>query len=116
VSVAINGIFWYDPALYGTITKLLTSPLFGLSAQECEAMLWACFAQETEALHRSFQTHQEAWLSYQAYLDPLPFVDRTNKSMALMKGNSRERYLKLQGKTLQRFLQTAPSVHHPTEK
>ncbi|WP_237269584.1 P-aminobenzoate N-oxygenase AurF [Synechocystis sp. CACIAM 05] len=116
VSVAINGIFWYDPALYGTITKLLTSPLFGLSAQECKVMLWACFAQETEALHRSFQTHQEAWLSYQAYLDPLPFVDRTNKSMALMKGNSRERYLKLQGKTLQRFLQTALSVHHPTEK
>ena len=108
VSVAINGIFWYDPALYSTITKLLTSSLFGFSAQECEAMLWACFAQETEALHRSFQTHQEAWLSYQAYLDPLPFVDRTNKSMVLMKSNSMERYLRLQGKALQRFLQTAP--------
>ncbi|WP_223342535.1 MULTISPECIES: P-aminobenzoate N-oxygenase AurF [unclassified Synechocystis] len=103
VSAAINGIFWYDPALYGIIAKLLTSPLFSLSAQECEAMLWACFAQETEGLHLSFQTHQEAWLSYQAYLDPLTFVDQANKSMALMKGNSMERYLKLQCRALQSF-------------
>ncbi|AIE74822.1 MULTISPECIES: P-aminobenzoate N-oxygenase AurF [unclassified Synechocystis] len=103
VSVAVNGIFWYDPALYNTIAKLLTSPLFGLSTQECQAMLWACFAQETEALHRSFQTHQEARLSYQVYLEPLPFVDRTNKSMAVMERNSVPRYLKLQSKALQRF-------------
>ncbi len=108
VSVAINGIFWYDPALYSTITKLLTSPLFGLSDQECEAMLWACFTQETDGLHRSFQTHQEACLSYQAYLEPLPFIDQTNKSMAVMGGNAIELYLKLQRRALQRFLRTAP--------
>jgi hypothetical protein len=108
VSVAINGIFWYDPALYSTITKLLTSPLFGLSDQECEAMLWACFTQETEGLHRSFQTHKEACSSYQAYLEPLPFIDQTNKSMAVMGGNAIELYLKLQRRALQRFLRTAP--------
>lgn len=103
VSVAINGIFWYDPALYGTVKKLLTSPIFNLSALESEAMIRACFGQETEALHRSFQTHREAGESYQVYLEPLDFIDSNNKSMALMKKNSIECYLKVQNKALNHF-------------
>lgn len=103
VSVAINGIFWYDPALYGAINLLLRSPLFGLGAPEALAMLKACFGQETEALQRSFQTHQEAIASYQAYLEPLQFIDPDNKSLALMKGNGPARYLRLQSQALGRY-------------
>ncbi len=103
VSAAINGIFWYDPALYGAVQKLLISPIFNLSAQECEAMMRGCFGQETEALQRSFQTHREAIESYQAYLEPLDFIDSKNKSMALMKENSIERYLKIQNRSLNHF-------------
>lgn len=104
VSVAINGLFWYDPALYSAIYQVLRSPHFGLTSEEAKAMLKSCFAQETEGLHRSFQTHQEAVASYKVYLDPLEFISKQNKEMGLMSSNSISQYLRLQNKAINQFL------------
>lgn len=106
VSVAVNGIFWYDPALYSAIYTILRSRLFGFSVNDAKAMLRACFAQETEGLHRSFQTHEEAIASYQLYLEPLDFISAFNKEMKLMASNSISQYLKTQQKALNRFFHT----------
>ncbi|WP_206602580.1 P-aminobenzoate N-oxygenase AurF [Cyanobacterium aponinum] len=103
VSVAINGIFWYEPALYGAILKIMRSPLFGFSMEEAKAMLKDCFTKETEGLHRSFQTHDEAISSYQLYLEPLDFISAQNKTMKIMASNSIEEYLKTQKQALAKF-------------
>ncbi|WPF90232.1 P-aminobenzoate N-oxygenase AurF [Cyanobacterium aponinum AL20118] len=103
VSVAINGIFWYEPALYGAILKIMRSPLFGFSMEEAKAMLKDCFTKETEGLHRSFQTHDEAISSYQLYLEPLDFISAQNKTMKIMASNSFEKYLKTQKQALAKF-------------
>ena len=65
-SVAINGIFWHDPALYAKVYELLRSHLFSMDAAAARAMMQACFTQESDGLHRSYQSHQEAMASYQA--------------------------------------------------
>jgi hypothetical protein len=106
VSAAINGLFWYDPALYLAIYQVLRSPHFGLTSEEATAMLKSCFTQETEGLHRSFQTHQEAIDSYKVYLDPLEFISKQNKEMRLMSDNSIPQYLELQTKALNRFIKS----------
>ena len=109
-SAAINGIFWYDPALYPVIYKLLRSAHFGLSAPEAKAMLKACFIQETEGLHHSFKTHQEAMDSYKVYLEPLDFVSPQNRSMAVMGRSSIPHYLQVQKRALDRFFATPESA------
>lgn len=103
VSVAVNGLFWYDPALYAAVYQVLRSPLFDLSTADAQAMMQACFTQESEGLHRSFQTHQEAIDSYKVYLEPLEFLSAANREMHLMSGNSIPRYLQTQQKALARF-------------
>ena len=66
-------------------------------------MMRECFAKETEGLHRSFKTHDEAIASYKADLEPLDFISPKNKEMKLMASNSIPQYLKTQKKALQRF-------------
>ncbi|OLP19401.1 P-aminobenzoate N-oxygenase AurF [Leptolyngbya sp. 'hensonii'] len=95
-SVAINGIFWYDPALYTAIYRVLRSPLFAMDDREARSMIHQCFTQESEGLHRSFQTHQEAIASYKAYLDKLDYIWPSNRSMTLMASNSMAKYLATQ--------------------
>ncbi|MGD2180961.1 P-aminobenzoate N-oxygenase AurF [Lusitaniella coriacea] len=95
-SVAINGIFWYDPALYSTIYKILRSRVFGMEPSEAIEMMEACFTQETEGLHRSYQTHREAVESYKVYLEPVGYGWKENKEMAVMGSNSIRQYLTLQ--------------------
>jgi hypothetical protein len=106
VSVAVNGIFWYDPALYSAIYTVLRSPIFSLSPEAAKAMMLACFTQETAGLNRSFQTHQEAIDSYKVYLEPLNFIAAKNKEMELMASNSIARHLKTQQKALAQFFRS----------
>lgn len=92
-STAIKGIFWYDPALFSAIYKLLRSPIFGFDDQGAKQMLKQCFAEENQGAHESFALRQNAVNSYKAYLDPLDFVNKKNKSMQLMRQNSLEAHL-----------------------
>ena len=102
-SVAVNGIFWHDPALYGRVYELLRSHIFAMDDAEAQQMMHACFTQESEGLHHSYHTHQEAMASYRVYLEPLDYVWSSNHDMAIMKRASIEGYLRTQQKALTRF-------------
>ncbi|MEO0351264.1 MAG: P-aminobenzoate N-oxygenase AurF [Cyanobacteria bacterium P01_A01_bin.15] len=108
-SVAINGIFWHDPALYAKVYELLRSHLFSMDAAAARAMMQACFTQESDGLHRSYQTHQEAMASYQAYLEPLDYVWSSNRTMAIMKQASIAGYLRIQRRALTKFFREMAS-------
>ena len=102
-SVAINGIFWYDPALYEVIYRLLRSRLFAFDHQGAIEMLWQCFGQETEGLNRSFQTHQNARIAYQSYLNGLDYVWPSNREMRLMGQAAIADYLQRQRQAISHF-------------
>jgi hypothetical protein len=103
-SAAINGIFWYDPALYSAVYQLLRSPLFSMTDADAKVMMQQCFTQETEGLHRSHRTHQEAIASYKAYLDKVDYVWQSNHHMQVMSANSIPKYLKTQQRAFDRWL------------
>lgn len=102
-SVVINGIFWYDPALYQVIYRLLRSPIFALEHHGAMQMLGQCFGQETDGLHRSFQTHQQAKVAYQRYLTGLDYVWPSNREMRIMEQAAIADYLQCQRQALSRF-------------
>ncbi|CAN1209531.1 p-aminobenzoate N-oxygenase AurF [Tumidithrix helvetica PCC 7403] len=102
-SAAINGIFWYDPALYAKIYEVLRSPIFSMEAAEARAMMRQCFTEETLGLHRSYQTHQEAMQSYRVYVEPLDYLWKINREMSLMAANSIPQYLARQRQAFQVF-------------
>ncbi len=103
-SATINGIFWYEPALYPAVYQILRSHIFGMDDLEAKEMMQSCFTEETEALHRSFDTHREAVDSYKVYLEPLDYVWKSNKDMSLMSTNSIPKYLVKQKQEFQRWL------------
>jgi hypothetical protein len=103
-SVTINGIFWYEPALYPAVYQVLRSQIFEMSDTEAKEIMQKCFTEETEALHRSFNTHREAVDSYKVYLEPLDYVWDSNKEMSLMSANSIPKYLVKQKQEFQRWL------------
>ncbi|MBF2065185.1 MAG: P-aminobenzoate N-oxygenase AurF [Calothrix sp. C42_A2020_038] len=102
-SVAINGIFWYDPALYGAIYQMLCSPIFDMSGAEAKQMMQRCFTEESEGLHRSYNTHREAMESYKVYLEKLDYVWKGNKEMSLMGSNNISKYLAHQARQFKKF-------------
>ncbi|AUS99834.1 P-aminobenzoate N-oxygenase AurF [Nostoc sp. CENA543] len=102
-SAAMNGIFWYDPALYGKIYYVLRSPVFNMGDAEAKEMMRRCFTEESEGLNRSFLTHQEAMASYQVYVEKLGYLWRRNREMSLMGGNSISRCLAMQKRGFRRF-------------
>jgi hypothetical protein len=102
-STAVNGLFWYDPALYPKIYKILRSPVFGMSHRQARRMMEACFAEENDALHASARSRQIAIDSYREYLADLQYVDRTNKEMTIMRRNSAARHLATNRRELRRF-------------
>lgn len=103
-SVAINGIFWHDPALYNTVYSLLKSPIFSLNTADAKEMMRQCFTQKTTGLYESYQTHQEALNAYRAYVAPLTYVWPKNREMSTMAKVSIENYLAKQRRALPKFL------------
>ncbi|MGK7906070.1 MAG: P-aminobenzoate N-oxygenase AurF [Synechococcus sp.] len=102
-SAVMNGIFWYDPALYPVLYQVLRSHVFGMDDREAKATMRACFTAESEGLHRSYRTHSEAADSYRAYLEPISYAWRSNREMSLMRSNSISRYLALQQRAFAAF-------------
>lgn len=107
-SSAINGIFWFDPALYPNVYALFLSPVFGMDAKEAKKFMGACFAEECDGVHESFKTHQTALESYKAYVADLDHLDGVNKEMRIMAQNSIQRHLATNRKALDAFFQTQP--------
>ncbi len=102
-STAINGLFWYDPALFPKIYKILRSPLFDMNDLEARQMMTECFTRENEGLQLSARSRQIAMDSYREYLSDLEYVNRENKEMAVMRQNSIAKHLETNRRELQRF-------------
>jgi hypothetical protein len=109
-SAAINGIFWYDPALYPAIYQVLRSPVFAMSYPEALEMMRSCFTSESGGLHRSYETHTEAVESYKAYLDPVDYISQSNRKMSIMAANSISKYLATQTKAFNAFSDRTTSL------
>lgn len=103
-STAINGLFWYDPALFPKIYRILRSPIFGMNDREARRMMIDCFTQDSEGLQMSSNSRQVAIDSYREYLADLDYVDRVNKEMLIMRGNSIDRHLATNRRELTKFL------------
>lgn len=103
VSVAVRGLFWYDPALLGKIHQVLTSPVFGMGEREATEMLRACFCEESDGLHAAFAVHHEARESYKAYLEKVDYAWAANREMSLMSRASIPGYLEDNRRALARL-------------
>lgn len=106
-STAINGIYWYDPALYETIYKVLRSKIFNMNHQEAIEAIRLSFCQESEGMLASFKTHRESVDSYKAYLQDFKYINKENKEQSLMASNSLEKHLKTNMKAFEAFKRKA---------
>lgn len=95
-SAAINGIFWYDPALYNAIYQVLRSQIFGMCDRAAQEIMHKCFTEESIGLQNSYKTHREAVESYKIYLEKVDYAWKINKEMSIVSANSIPHYLSLQ--------------------
>ncbi|QNM94768.1 hypothetical protein [Chitinimonas koreensis] len=102
-STAINGIFWYDPALYETVYRLLRSPAFGLEHEAALAMVGRCFCEDSDGVQAAARTHAEAVESYKLFVEPIPWLNGANKEMRHMARNGVARYLATNRAAFARF-------------
>lgn len=102
-SVVVNGLFWYEPALFESIYKVLRSQIFNMDHQEALNMMQRCFCEENDAVHASFGTMNLAIESYKKFLDPLDYVNKQNKDLTLMRRMSVDKYLKTNRKAMRNF-------------
>ena len=102
-SAVVNGLFWYEPATFPAIYKVLRSPIFSMSDADAREMMKRCFCQENDAVHTSFQTLTTAAKSYQKFLDPLDYLTPVNRDIRIMKRASIERYLATNRRGLAQF-------------
>ena len=112
-SAVMNGIFWYDPALYPAVYKVMRSDVFGMDDREAKNTMKSCFTSESEGLHRSYRTHTEAADSYRAYLELIPYAWRSNRDMSVMRSNSISNYLALQRKAFAAFERNFRAIDNP---
>lgn len=106
-SVAINGIFWHDPALYSTTLKMLTTKTFGLDKGQALELMRRCFTEDSDGLQASYKTHATAVDSYKAYLADIGYVDKDNKEMRLMGRSDVSGYLARNRAAFRRFASAA---------
>jgi hypothetical protein len=102
-STAINGIFWYDPALYPKIYQLLRSPVFAMDHGAALETIEKSFCQESEGAVASAKTHAESVDSYKAYLADFKYLNKANKEMHLMSQNNLEKHLKTNQQAFKKF-------------
>ncbi|MEW6129975.1 MAG: P-aminobenzoate N-oxygenase AurF [Acidobacteriota bacterium] len=102
-STAINGLFWYDPALFGKVYKILRSPIFDMNDREARQMMTRCFTQENDGLHLSARSRQIAMDSYCEYLADLEYVNGENKEMRIMRRNAIDKHLQTNRRELKKF-------------
>ena len=102
-SAVVNGLFWYEPAAFQAVYKVLRSSVFNMKHQEALQMIEACFCYENDGVAASFETHQTAIESYKLYLEPLEYVSQSNRNLSIMSATTQEKYLKTNQKAFRRF-------------
>ncbi|MAZ47891.1 MAG: P-aminobenzoate N-oxygenase AurF [Halobacteriovoraceae bacterium] len=99
----VNGIFWYEPATFNAIYKVLRSRIFKLNHQDAIHMMELCFCQENQGMNESFKTHQIALESYKNYLQEIDYLNDAAKDGGKMRSTSIESHLKSNKKALNSF-------------
>ena len=103
-SATIKGIFWYEQlALFDVIYKVFKSKHFGMNDAEAKEMLRICFCRENDGIAQSYELHQVAHESYKAYVDSITYMDERNRNMAIMGGNTMQKYLARNNDALRSF-------------
>ena len=102
-SVAVNGILWYEPALFPVIYKLLRSKVFAMERQEAIQMMRRCFCEENDGQHASRKLQEIAYSSYCTFIEPVEYLTDANREMRLMRSNSVARYLKQNCRAMEKF-------------
>jgi hypothetical protein len=102
-STAINGIMWYDPALYGTTYKILRSKIFNMSHEGALEAMEKSFCHENDGMLASYKTHRESVDSYRAYLQDFQYINKENKNQSLMASNTLEKHLNTNRKAFADF-------------
>ena len=102
-SATLKGIFWYEPALFPVLRKMLQSTIFGMNAREAKEMLRLCFTQENDAIHTAYSMHRTANESYKAYVESIDYLGKRNRDMAIMGDNSIPAYMERNIRALRRF-------------
>lgn len=102
-SIAVRGIFWHDPALFGAVEKVLRSPTFGLGQREARELMRRCFCEDNDAVQAAAATHKTALDSYQQYLSDLEYVSAHNKELRTMRKASVEAYLATNRRAFARY-------------
>jgi hypothetical protein len=102
-SVTVNGIFWYEPALFPVVYKLLRSPQFNMERREALEMMRRCYCEENEGQHRSCALHRTARESYRSFVEPIEFLTPENRDMSVMGDNNLQRYLRENRRAMNAF-------------
>lgn len=102
-NVCVNGIFWYEPALFEKIYEIMRAPIFNLSHREALEMMWKCFCEENDGVHHSFETFQTARESYIQYVSDLDYVSPINREMRIMQKTSVQSYLQENRNKMKKF-------------
>ncbi|MBX9769371.1 MAG: hypothetical protein K2X47_18995, partial [Bdellovibrionales bacterium] len=102
-SSAINGIFWYDPALYPAIYKVLRSSIYSMTHAEAIFTMNKSFCEDSDGTQASAATHRQAIESYRAYLADFNHITAANKEMAIMRQNSVQKHLTRNRRALSQF-------------
>ena len=106
-SIAVNGIFWHDPALFPRIYQVLRSGHFALDRRGALDLMRRSFCTENQAMHEARATHETARLSYQKFIADMPHLSRDNKEMSLMGQNTMARTLADNRDAMARFERAA---------
>ncbi|PKL79143.1 MAG: P-aminobenzoate N-oxygenase AurF [Candidatus Melainabacteria bacterium HGW-Melainabacteria-1] len=101
---SVNGIFWYEPALFATVYKVLCSRAFGFGKTEALELMRRSFCEDNQGIQLAYKTHHVARESYQQYLSGLDFLDADNKNLTVMKQSTVAGYLKRNRRAFNRFV------------
>ena len=106
-SNVVNGIFWYEPATFSAVYKVLRSRVFNMDHRGALEMMEKCFCQENEGIHESFKTHQVALDSYKSYLDGIDYISSYSANGGDMQNTSVDKYLIQNKKRFSKFKKAA---------
>ncbi len=109
-SVAVNGIFWFDPALFAATYLLLRSPSFALDHAGALRMLERCYCEDSDGVQAAARTHAEAVESYRRFVEPVTWLSAANREMRHMAGNGVDRYLQTNRRAFARFQHRASAL------
>lgn len=102
-SAVVKGLFWYEPATFQAVYKVLRSDIFKMGDTEARHMMYRCFGEENDGNATSFDVLKTAADSYEKFLDPLDYVSDANRKMQVMRDTTLDGYLSTNRRALSRF-------------